>query len=71
MRSRGKWSYNKAGQLAVFGDNILNQLGGHIGVADVDRHHITSPSQRMDLGLDRFECFELTGRNHDCGTEAG
>lgn len=55
----------------MFGDNILDQLGGHIGVANVDLHHVTDSSQRLDLGLDRAECLELAGRNHDRCTETG
>lgn len=68
MRKR---TYNEAGQFAVFGNNILDQLGGHIGVVDVDLHHVADPSQRLNLGLHSFECLELAGRNHNRGTKTG
>lgn len=47
----------------MFGDNILDDLGGHGGIPDVEQHGVTDPAQFLNLVLDRFQWLDLTSRD--------
>ena len=55
----------------MFGHNVLNHLGRHGRIADVDNHDITNPAQQLDLLLHCFELINLSGRDDDRGAKGG
>lgn len=62
-RRERKRTYDKSVELAMFGDNILDDLGGHGSIPDVEQNGVTDPAQFLDLVLDSLQRLDLASCN--------
>lgn len=47
-------TYDKSVELAMFGDNVFDDLGSHSGITDIEQHGVADAAQFLDFILNNI-----------------